>query len=165
MKKIICLIIIVLFVFTLSSCSGKAKMSKRVERMIKDAYSAHLTENNSDDSSDINITYLGKYHKVHCAIIDGDSFTQYLKVGYYYTQDYYVIDVNGIKYPFVGHPGVISVYYKNTYYSLIDAYDQGIFLEEDISKIYDYCMKNVSTFELYYNTLYYPSRIKGESDK
>lgn len=154
MKKILSLFIIFLFIFTLSGCSGKARMSKRVERMIQKSYASMVMKYKDVDLDykEIKVTYLGKYHKVHCAIIIGDNWIKHNRNS---SEAFYgdnVINVNGVIYPFMLGSSTISVYYKNEHYALINAYNEGIILGEDIPKLYEYCMKHVELFKLYFGT-------------
>lgn len=140
MKKLLVIVVVVVFMTYMIGCTGKGEISKQVENNIKDIYCGYHNNNSSYinlKSSEVNIKfYLGKYGNAHCAIIEGDM----PQVG---VLDTYVIKTSDGEFIFKYMPEIISVYYQGNYYHIKDAYAKGILTSENINSLYNYCNNNL----------------------
>ena len=137
LTKIFILLGILLFSITLVGCNNNS--TKSDEEMIIDIYCDYINSQYgyskfSRDDQKIKY-YLGKYGEAHCAIIEGDRPVVDM-VPYY-------VEIEGEKFKFKCVPETISVYYKDKYYHLIEACEEGILTLEDVRSLHEYCTNNI----------------------
>ena len=141
-KKPFILLIGLLLLICLTGC--KKQLSYQDENMIKQIYVDHCNKRREDSYKlkveDITIKYyLGEYDDKHIAIIKGDGVR--VDIFPFLGDSYYCLNKESLNkekieiYVFKYVPEMISVYYKNKYYTIIEAYEQGIMTNEEMRKI------------------------------
>lgn len=120
---------------TCSRCdySTYDELSEVEELYIKETFCNHVHSQSKYSKitpDDVKIKYyLGKYNNAYVAVIEGNRKTTLVYEKYYYIQ------VEDDMYIFEYLPEFMSVYYNNTYYYYIDAYELGILTGEDVKEL------------------------------
>ena len=148
MKRLFIFCISLIFIMCLVGCDGnkncktkneEVTLSKETETYIKQCVISYHTLKNPSYSKNIDDIiikqYFGNFDGVHIAVILGDVISRQIQPIYDFDLPYYGCFIENISYKIKFLPEIISVYYENTYHTLIDACDEGMITKEILDQL------------------------------